>query len=67
MSERSLDHRKEDRLVQSLPITSAGRTEEQRAMPEQGTRGFTLSSCLPHRSETHPAEDLPHHSKEHSK
>lgn len=42
MSECGLDERNEDIFVWSLPGTSAGRIEKQRAMAEQGTKGFTL-------------------------
>lgn len=41
MSEHSLDQRNEDRLVQGLPVTSAGQTEEQRPVAEQGSQRFT--------------------------
>lgn len=42
MSECGLDERNEDIFVRSLRGTSAGRIEKQRAMAEQGTKGFTL-------------------------
>lgn len=42
MTEHCLDQRNEDRLVQGLPVTSAGQTEKQRAVAEQRAEGFTL-------------------------